>query len=189
MRNRGVLSRWWMALPTGLIKSQKGTSPAVRGVKQGAKYSWQHPPTVYLLWHFYSLFFQSCMSNYYFSSWKIVLSGFDIRANPNSTWITAVLRIRVASCSDNLAPRGPCNDWNYLTYPVGCGYQCLQDNLRPSLIFQWITKIAILGASDSWSPVQVNIHPIFIRIRSRPRWATSERQRHPSALQTYFHNI
>lgn len=26
-----------MALPTGLIKSQKGTSQAVRGVKQGAK--------------------------------------------------------------------------------------------------------------------------------------------------------
>ncbi len=30
-----------MALPTGLIKSQKGTSQAVRGVKQGAKSS--HP--------------------------------------------------------------------------------------------------------------------------------------------------
>lgn len=30
-----------MAVPTGLIKSQEGTSQAVRGVKQSAKYS--HP--------------------------------------------------------------------------------------------------------------------------------------------------
>lgn len=47
-----------MALPTGLIKSQKGTSQAVRGVKQGAKSP--HPfclSTLTLIQPFFFFFF------------------------------------------------------------------------------------------------------------------------------------
>lgn len=156
MGNRGTLSRWWMALPAGLIKSQKGTSQAIRRVKQGAKSS--HPlcqSTLTLTRPFFFFFFKAACQNNIFLSENLCCEALTYRLIPiqaESAWFWGYT-------SDLIQTTYPCRglEWlklhdipSWLGIPVSYGEFGTQFNLPANLAS---------AADNGKHPVSVSDHP------------------------------